>query len=850
MSEKTSQLIDQLYATAQKLQELTGGQVDAVSRDGRTYLLPTAQDYLRNREAVKQAAILDGLPAHIALLNNDGVIVSVNDSWRKFSEANRTGLPQGEVGKNYLNICSAASDGDPREAIQVVEGIESVLRGESKNYSLEYPCHSPTEQRWFMLMVSPLTDDRQTGAIVMHVDITQKTLAAIDRKLMDDELFESKERAHVALNCLGDAVACVDISGNVTFLNLVAAELTGFSLETALGQPIARVMHSQGSSGPMAEPVSLETMEGRPASLSSHSTMTRNGKEIALDYTMALTFDRNKLVTGGVYVFRDVTKERQLSLQTAYSAQHDFLTGLPNRTLLSDRIGNAIAQAARHKKKVVVLFLDLDGFKHINDSLGHLIGDILLQSVAKKLQSCVRTGDTVCRQGGDEFIILLHEVSNLLDAANKADQLLKSLALTHSTAHHDLHVSGSIGISVYPDDGQDAETLIKNADTAMYQAKANGRQSYQFFTAAMNARAVDRQVIEESLRRALKGKEFELYYQPKINLRTRKITGAEALLRWKHPTRGMIEPSEFIPVAEDSGLIVGIGTWVLRMACQQAKAWRDAGLPKLVMSVNVSAAEFSDKNFLEGVLTVLRETEMAPDRLELELTESVLMKRPDTAVTILQTLRNKGISIAIDDFGTGYSSLSYLRKFPVDALKIDQSFVSQIESDGEDTVIVKAVIGMARNLKMRVVAEGVETLEQMQFLGAHQCQEVQGYYFSKPLPADQFAELLREGVSSNFYSDSESNQQRKNRRHRVLKDGKIVSADMQCVTDVKIRDLSDEGALVLLPANINLPKVFSLLIVSERLLYPAVACWRKSGSAGLQFVGKPHATAIRIDKSR
>jgi EAL domain-containing protein (putative c-di-GMP-specific phosphodiesterase class I) len=461
----------------------------------------------------------------------------------------------------------------------------------------------------------------------------------------------------------------------------------------------------------------------------------------------------------------------------------------------------------------------------------------------------VRGADTVCRQGGDEFIILLSEVSNLMDAANKADRLLKALAETHSTAHHELHITGSIGISVYPDDGQDADTLIKNADTAMYQAKANGRQSCQFFTAAMNARAVERQVIEESLRRGLKGNEFELHYQPKINLRTRKITGAEALIRWNHPTRGMIPPSEFIPVAEDCGLIVAMGAWVLRTACQQAKAWCDAGLPKLVMSVNVSAAEFSDKNFLEGVLTALRETETAHNHLELELTESVLMKRPDAAVNTLRTLRNKGISIAIDDFGTGYSSLSYLRKFPVDALKIDQSFVRHIESDGEDTVIVKAIIGMARNLKLRVVAEGVETLAQMQFLAAHRCEEVQGYYFSKPLPAAQFAELLQDGVSSTFHSDNASDQ-RRHARHRVLKEGKIVTPDMQCVTDVKIRDLSVGGAMVILPANISLPKVFSLLIVSERLLYPAVARWRKSGSAGLEFVGKPHATAMRIDNSR
>ena len=393
-----------------------------------------------------------------------------------------------------------------------------------------------------------------------------------------------------------------------------------------------------------------------------------------------------------------------------------------------------------------MLFLDLDGFKHINDSLGHPIGDKLLQSIAKRLVDCVRGSDTVSRQGGDEFVVLLSEVEQSEDAAITARRMLQAVAEPHSIDQHDLHVTTSIGVSVYPDDGLDAETLIKNADTAMYQAKENGRQSYQFFKPAMNVRAVERQSIEEGLRRALERQEFALHYQPKINLKTGEITGAEALLRWTHPTRGSVPPAQFIPVAEDCGLILPIGNWVLREACKQARAWVDAGLPAMTMAVNISAMEFRDENFLEGVFAILSETGLDPRSLELELTESVLMKHAESTASILKTLRARGVQVAVDDFGTGYSSLSYLRKFPIDALKIDQSFVRQITTAPDETTIVTAVISMGRSLKLRVVAEGVETPEELAFLQAHQCDEAQGYYFSRPVPPQQFAKLLETGI--------------------------------------------------------------------------------------------------------
>jgi diguanylate cyclase (GGDEF)-like protein len=448
-----------------------------------------------------------------------------------------------------------------------------------------------------------------------------------------------------------------------------------------------------------------------------------------------------------VFVLRDVSATQAMAREMAHSAQHDVLTGLPNRMLLTDRVSRAIALAPRNMKKVAVLFLDLDGFKHINDSLGHPVGDKLLQSLAKRLVACVRGSDTVSRQGGDEFIVLLSEVQQSGDPAITARRMLAAVAEAHSIGHHQLYVTTCIGVSVYPDDGLDAETLIKNADTALHQAKEQGRQGFQFFKPEMNIRAVERQSIEESLRRAIERHEFALHYQPIIDLRTREITGAEALIRWTHPTRGPIPPAEFIPIAEDCGLILPIGNWVLRETCRQARAWVDAGLPPVTMAVNISAMVFRDEHCLENIFAILKDTGFDPNFLELELTEGILMKRVESTQSILMNLRARGVRVAVDDFGTGYSSLSYLSKFPIDSLKIDQSFIRQISTAPDETTIVTAIISMARSLKLRVVAEGVETQEELAFLQVRDCDEAQGFYFSRPVPPEQFAKLLETGIT-------------------------------------------------------------------------------------------------------
>jgi diguanylate cyclase (GGDEF)-like protein len=512
-----------------------------------------------------------------------------------------------------------------------------------------------------------------------------------------------------------------------------------------LGLPDAQGLEAIRRSHAAAPDVPLVVLTG----LDDESVALQALQQGAQDYLIKGQIERRGLQRALRYAIERKAMESAalaMARQMAHSAEHDFLTGLPNRMLLNDRVGQAIALAKRHAKKVAVLFLDLDGFKHINDSLGHPVGDKLLQSVAKCLVDCIRGSDSVSRQGGDEFVVLLLDLEDAEDAAVTARRMLEAVAQPHHVDHHDLHVTASIGVSVYPDDGLDAEALIKNADTAMYQAKENGRRSFQFFKPAMNARAVERQFIEEGLRRALERREFALHYQPKVNLTTGAITGAEALIRWTHPTRGPVSPADFIPVAEDCGLILPIGAWVLREACEQARAWMDAGLPVTSMAVNVSAMEFRDKSFLDRLFATLAETGLDPRALELELTESVLMKHAASTAIILQALRKRGIQIAVDDFGTGYSSLSYLQRFPVDAVKIDQSFVRQISTAGADTTIVKAVIGMARGLKLRVIAEGVETLEQVAFLRAYRCEEAQGYYFGRPVPAQQFEMLLKNGI--------------------------------------------------------------------------------------------------------
>jgi len=433
--------------------------------------------------------------------------------------------------------------------------------------------------------------------------------------------------------------------------------------------------------------------------------------------------------------------------QMGHMAHHDFLTGLPNRMLLMERLERAIGQAKRRGTRLAVLFLDLDRFKVINDSLGHAVGDVLLQAVAKRLQGAIRATDTASRQGGDEFVVLLSEVADERAVCEVVDNMCREIAAPYALQDQTLHIGVSIGISMYPEDSGDALTLIRNADVAMYHGKNSGRDQYHFFRADMNARAVGRQKMEADLHRALEQQEFVLHYQPKVNLASGAITGSEALLRWVCPGLGLVSPGNFIPVAEACGLIVPIGRWVLGEACAQVKRWRDAGLDPGSVAVNISAPEFRRPDFVARVRRLLEAPGLAPGWLELEITESVLMQDAPASVAILCQLKEMGVRLALDDFGTGYSSLSYLRQFPIDVLKIDQSFVREIGAPRDNGVIVSAVIAMGSSLGQRVIAEGVEQLAQLSFLKEHHCEEGQGYLFSRPLNAADFGALLATGIA-------------------------------------------------------------------------------------------------------
>lgn len=609
-----------------------------------------------------------------------------------------------------------------------------------------------------ILILTPQSDDRLAmesiqrgaqGCLVkehLHVDVITQTLRnVIQRKAVEEELFREKARAEISLNSISDAVLCTDVEGRINYLNVAGEKLTGWSREEALGHPASDVLSivNAVSRQPQRSPVELVLRSDEAMGLDANTILVRrDGSEIAIEDSASPIHDWNGHLAGVIIVFHDVTDSRMMAAKMAHMAQHDFLTGLPNRLLLSDRIAQAIKFATRHRTRLAVMFLDLDKFKEVNDSYGHAIGDALLRSVTQRLTNCVRQSDTVSRQGGDEFVILLTEVKLDSDITLAAEKILKALARPHYLPQRELFITCSMGISIFPADGDDAEALIKAADTAMYAAKGKGRDNFQFFDSETNAVVNERRIVESDLQDALEKQQFVLHYQPKVNLKSGAITGVEALLRWNHDEWGIVSPLHFVSIAEDCGLIVPIGRWVLREACFQAKRWMDAGFPTISMAVNVSSLEFRQKNFLESTMAILKETRLAPECLQLEITESVLMENAESSTTMLRELSAIGVQLAVDDFGTGYSSLSYLTRFPINVLKIDQSFVNEIESLEHNGIIASAVIGMGNNLKLKVIAEGVENSIQLAFLKARDCEEGQGFLFSRPLIAAEFGSLL------------------------------------------------------------------------------------------------------------
>lgn len=581
-----------------------------------------------------------------------------------------------------------------------------------------------------------------TGNIVLlYDDVTQRVLD-------ENALWQEKERALVTLASIGDAVLTTDVLGKVTYLNSVAETMTGWSNQEAQGLIIERVfdIYHEGSGQSLTQPIRQCLQEQRVIALANHAMLrNRNGWEsFHIEDSAAPIKDREEQVIGAVLVFHDVSEKRALLRLLSHQANHDPLTDLPNRLLFKDRVHQAIFQGKRRREIVAVFFLDLDDFKLVNDTLGHAAGDSLLCQVGERLKTTLRQEDTVARQGGDEFLILLPELFSEQQAAQVAQKVLEALSTPFQLCEQETYISASLGIALFPVDGEDPELLIQQADMAMYQTKVEGRNHYHFYTHALNERLSERLALQNEMRRALERQEFVLYYQPQYRLSDGQLCGMEALVRWQHPERGFLLPSKFISIAEDSGLILALGEWVLRTACIQNKHWQNSGYPPVRVAVNISARQFRQKNLVRQIARILVETELNPEWLELEITESLSMENVALSVETLKQLKSMGIHLSIDDFGTGFSSLSYLRRFSLDTLKIDRSFITELYDSQDGQMIVLTIIQLAQNLGLKVIAEGVETEEQYNFLRAKGCDAVQGFLLSKPVPVHELVNCLKE----------------------------------------------------------------------------------------------------------
>ncbi len=578
------------------------------------------------------------------------------------------------------------------------------------------------------------------GAVVTFIDISE-------RKRAEQALRESEARYRAMAEQSADWIWAVDLQGRHVFSNQRGAAMLGYTVDEFLAMDSGEGVH------PDDLPLFHENFRKAVAARQGWQNVVlrrrhRDGSYRILESNASPLFSEAGRLIGFQGVDRDITERKQAEERIQFLAHHDSLTGLPNRILLRDRFEHARDIAGKSKTHVAMLFLDLDNFKMVNDTLGHAAGDQMLLNVVKRLSRCTRGIDTISRQGGDEFIVLLNEVPDPEMVEGVAGEILTALSEPMEIGGRCLNTSCSIGIAICPEDGKDFDTLLQKADTAMYNAKDAGRNTYRFFDEKMNLHAHEHLLLQNRLHQALAHEEFHLHYQPQIDIGSGRLIGAEALLRWNSPELGEVEPARFIPVAEESGLIVPIGSWVMVEACLQAQAWREAGLPDMTVSVNLSAMQFRRPNLIESVAGALNRSRLPPHLLELELTESILLQDAENNLDTVRRLKALGVRLSIDDFGTGYSSFSYLKRFVVDRLKIDQSFVRDITTDPDDAAIVRAIIQLARSLRLGIVAEGVETRAQLAFLREEGCEEAQGYLFTQPLPAAEFEAYLRNHTNS------------------------------------------------------------------------------------------------------
>ena len=683
---------------------------------------------LRDNES-RIRTITDNIPALIAYVDKDERYRFIND----FVDALFARPASDLLGRTMADVCGAEF------YARIAPQIKTVLSGQATRFDGIVKTGSRTFAHDSAYIPDIDARGKVRGFYSISFDVTE-------RKRMEEALFLEHERLDVTLQSIGDAVLTTDVNGRIEYLNPIAEAMTGWTTEAAKGLPMQEVFRvlNDSTRKSVANPLEEAIRENRVVALAADSVLiARDGSETPVEDSAAPIRNRQGRVIGGVLVFHDVSETRALAIRMTRMAHHDTLTDLPNRALVRDRLAQAISYAQRSGNTLAVLFCDLDRFKQINDALGHASGDQLLIQVARRLSREVRASDTVGRLGGDEFVVLLLDVRDATVVAAKAEAIRAALGLPYAldTAH--AHVGVSIGISMYPADGSDAATLIRNADTAMYEAKKSGRDAARFFTASMNEQASRRLDLEKRLRLALAANEFSLHYQPILRTCDETTVGAEALIRWKAGEPRGHQPAEIICVAEETGMIAELGEWVLNEACTQARGWQLTNHTTLRVSVNISALQLRMPNFQETVSRALTRSGLAPELLELELTETVLIDAHADTLANVNALRALGIRLAIDDFGTGYSSLNYLKDLPVQTLKIDRTFVSELPSVRQSLAITSSIITLAKTLGISVVAEGVETRAAADTLREHGCDQMQGYLFAKPMPATEFATWLQ-----------------------------------------------------------------------------------------------------------